>query len=345
MKALELVDYSKFEYKDVAAPEVGEDDVLIKVQAAGICGSDIHGQDGTSGRRIPPVIMGHEASGDVFAVGDQVRNVAVGDRVTFDSTIFCGECFYCRRGEINFCEGRRVFGVSADEYKQDGAFAEYVAVHARGVYSLPKAMSYEHGAMIEPLSIAVHATRITPHEPADTAIVVGSGVIGLLLVQVLRAIGFGSVIAVDIDDRKLEKARELGADHTVNTTRQELWSTVDTVTSGRGAACSFDAVGTQPAFDSAVSVVRRGGTVTVIGNLKPLVQVPLQHIVTRQIRVQGSNASAGEYPACLELARRGVIDLGALISAVAPLSEGAEWFRRLYSNEESLIKVILKPNG
>lgn len=343
MKALELVEYNHFEYTDVADPEIAEDEVLIRVRAVGICGSDVHGQDGSTGRRIPPVIMGHEAAGDVVAVGAGVKHVSVGDAVTFDSTLYCGECFYCRRGEINFCENRRVLGVSADEYRQNGALAEYVAVPERGIYRIPEGVGYEQAAMVEPLSIALHAAEITPHETGEAAVVVGAGMIGVLVVQVLRATGYGPVIAADIDDRKLERAGALGADRVVNTKTDELWPVVAELTEGRGARSAFDAVGLQASFDSAVASVRRGGTVTVIGNFAPRIEVPLQYLVTRQIRVQGSNASAGEYPACLELIRRGAVDLDALVSAVAPLSEGAAWFRRLHEGNEGLMKVILKP--
>ncbi|MFO7780785.1 MAG: zinc-binding dehydrogenase, partial [Spirochaetia bacterium] len=213
----------------------------------------------------------------------------------------------------------------------------------RGIYILPEGVSYEHAAMVEPVSIAMHAAEITPHETGDAAVVVGAGMIGLLVVQVLRATGYGPVIAADIDDRKLEKATALGADRVVNTKTAELWPVVAELTEGRGVRSAFDAVGLQASFDSAVSSVRRGGTVTVIGNFAPKIEAPLQYLVTRQIRVQGSNASSGEYPACLEMIRRGAVDLDPLVSAVAPLSEGAEWFRRLYKGDEGLMKVILKP--
>jgi L-iditol 2-dehydrogenase len=345
MKALELVAYNHFDYRDVPDPEPNEDEVLVRVRAVGICGSDVHGQDGSTGRRIPPVIMGHEAAGEIAAVGSAVTDITVGERVTFDSTLYCGECFYCRRGEINFCENRRVLGVSADEYRQNGAFAEYVAVPARGIYRLPDEVSYEQAAMVEPVSIAMHAAEITPHETGEAAVVVGAGIIGTLLVQVLRATGYGPVIAADIDNRKLETAARLGADRVVNTKTEELRPVVAELTEGRGARSAFDAVGLQASFDSAVASVRRGGTVTVIGNFSPKIEVPLQYLVTRQIRLQGSNASSGEYPACLEMIRRGTIALDPLISAVAPLSEGAEWFRRLHEGNEGLMKVILTPGG
>ncbi|MDA3951497.1 MAG: galactitol-1-phosphate 5-dehydrogenase [Spirochaeta sp.] len=345
MKGLELVEYNSFAYHDVPDPQISEDEVLIRVQAVGICGSDAHGQDGSTGRRIPPVIMGHEAAGDVISAGSRVSDITVGMRVTFDSTLFCGTCFYCRRGEVNFCEQRRVLGVSADEYRQNGAFAEYVTVPARGVYPLPEDVGYLHAAMVEPLSIAVHAAGITEHAIGDTGVVVGAGMIGLLLVQVLRASGYGQVIAVDIDDRKLQLAAALGATRTVNSTTTDLGTVVAEETENRGVRNAFDAVGIQASFDSAIRSVRRGGTVTVIGNFAPSVEMPLQYLVTRQIRIQGSNASAGEYPACLELIRSGAVTLDPLISAVAPLSEGADWFRRLYKNTEGLIKVILVPDA
>ncbi|MFP4151255.1 MAG: zinc-dependent alcohol dehydrogenase [Alkalispirochaeta sp.] len=345
MRALELVAYNEFKYHDVPAPVPGSDDVLIRVHAVGICGSDVHGQDGSTGRRIPPVIMGHEAAGEVVAVGDAVTGLTPGMRVTFDSTLYCGECFYCRRGEINFCENRRVLGVSCDEYRQHGAFAEYVVVPARGVYPLPDDVGYRYGAMVEPLSIAVHASEITPHTLGDSAVVVGAGIIGLLLIQVLRAGGYGEIVSVDVDPRKLEHAVAMGATRTVRAGTEDLAETVAAVSDGRGVRNAFDAVGIQQTVDNCIRSVRRGGQVTIIGNFAAEVTVPLQYLVTRQITVKGSNASAGEYPACLELIRSGAIELDGLISAVAPLSEGAEWFRRLYRNDEGLLKVILVPDA
>src|SRR5262245_15498446 len=134
MKALLLKEYKQLEVVDLPKPEIGPQDLLVAVQACGICGSDMHGYDGSSGRRIPPLVMGHEASGVVAEVGASVRNFAVGDRVTFDSMVSCGECHFCRRGEINLCDNRRVLGVSCGEYRRDGAFAEYVAVPERIAY-------------------------------------------------------------------------------------------------------------------------------------------------------------------------------------------------------------------
>ena len=137
MKALVLHEYNCFEYKDVQEPEIGPDEVLIEVKACGICGSDVHGMDGSTGRRKPPIIMGHEAAGVIAGVGKQVENWSEGDRVTFDSTIYCEECHFCRKGLINLCDNRRVLGVSCDDYRQQGAFAEYVSVPQHILYRLP----------------------------------------------------------------------------------------------------------------------------------------------------------------------------------------------------------------
>src|SRR6202020_1921440 len=143
MKALLLTEYMHFELTDVAEPTIGPQDVLIRVRSCGICGSDVHGLDGSTGRRIPPLVMGHEAAGEVAATGANAGDLRLGDRVTFDSTIYCGHCFYCGRGEVNLCDNRQVMGVSPGPYRRHGAFAEYVAVTRRIVYRLPESLSYE----------------------------------------------------------------------------------------------------------------------------------------------------------------------------------------------------------
>src|SRR5215210_6206543 len=139
MKALLLSEYSKLAVAYMPAPAIAEDEVLVRVRACGICGSDIHGFDGSTGRRIPPLVMGHEAAGEIQTVGAAVKDFRPGDRVTFDSTVSCGRCIYCERGQINLCDNRTVLGVSCGDYRRHGAFAEYVAVPARILYHLPAA--------------------------------------------------------------------------------------------------------------------------------------------------------------------------------------------------------------
>ncbi|MFN2231860.1 MAG: alcohol dehydrogenase catalytic domain-containing protein, partial [Anaerolineae bacterium] len=172
MKALLLQAYNDFIYTDVAEPAIGPEEVLVEVRACGICGSDVHGMDGSSGRRIPPIIMGHEAAGVIVETGPEVTGWQVGDRVTFDSTVYCGKCYFCRRGEINLCDNRRVLGVSCDEYRRHGAFAEYVAIPQHILYRLPEGLAFEQAAMVEALSIAFHAVGRRSVTLDETAVVV-----------------------------------------------------------------------------------------------------------------------------------------------------------------------------
>lgn len=344
MKALELIEYEKFEYKDIEVPEIKPNEVLIRVAACGICGSDVHGMDGSSGRRIPPIVMGHEAAGTVSEVGSTAgEQWKVGDRVTFDSTVYCGECWHCRRGEVNLCDDRMVLGVSCDDYRRYGAFAEYVAVPSHILYRLPDNITFEQAAMVEAVSVAVHAVERTPVHLGDSAVVFGGGMIGLLCLQTLKAAGCGFAAVVDLDAGKLETAKKLGADLCVNPSERDAPEAIREATGGRGADIAMEAVGIAPTMQGAIASLRKGGSCTLVGNLAKTVEMPLQEVVTRQISLIGTCASAGEYPACLDLIARGVIDVDCLISEVKPLDQGAEWFARLHKGAEGLTKVILKP--
>ena len=328
---------------DMAVPAIGSQDVLIRVRSCGICVSDVHGIDGSTGRRIPPIVMGHEAAGVIAEVGRDVTDWKAGDRVTFDSTISCGECAYCRAGDINLCDNRQVLGVSCGDYRRHGAFAEYVAVPSRILYRLPESLSFDHAAMIEAVSVAVHAVHLTPLTPGDTAVVVGCGMIGQLTIQAAKAAGFASVIGIDVDDARLAVAQSAGADAVLNSRSCDVPADIRARTNGRGADAVLEAVGMTAPIQTAISSVRKGGTVTLIGNFSGQIDLPLQQVVTRQIRLQGSCASAGEYPKCIELMASRQIRVDDLISAYAPLEDAANWFDRLYRHEPNLMKVIVRP--
>lgn len=343
MKALNLVAYNRLEFSDVPEPEVGDEDVLVRVRASGICGSDVHGLSGGSGRRLPPIVMGHEAAGMIERVGPEVAGWQAGDRVTFDSTIYCGTCAFCREGLFNLCDRRRVFGVSCSDYRQAGAFAEYVAVPQRVLHRLPEAVSYVQGALVEPLAIAAHAIAQTRVSRDTEVVVIGSGVIGLLIIQLLHAQGCAEIIAVDVDSFRLDKAREVGAHWTLQSDRVDVVTEVRRLTSRQGADVSFEAVGIPTTVRLATDVLRKGGAAVLVGNVAPTVEIGLQTIVTRQLKVVGSAASCGEYPSCLDMIAAGRINVDSIVSEVRPLSEGAEWFARLSSGQERLVKVILEP--
>ena len=342
MKALILTEPGHLEYGDVPIVEPSDDEVLIEVRACGICGSDVHGMDGSTGRRRPPLVMGHEATGVVAKLGAGVSGWAEGERITFDSTVSCGRCQFCLQDQVNLCDDRRVLGVSCEEYRRDGAFAEYIAVPARILFRLPDGVSFERAAMLEPLSVAVHAVRRTGVSPEDTAVVVGTGMVGLLVVQALRAYGCERVIGVDIDPSRLALAERFGAE-TICGDAEAVAEAVFERTGGVGADLAIEVVGISASIQTAISSVRKGGRVGLVGNLSPLVGLPLQAAVTRELTFYGSCASAGEYPECIELLSSGRVDVDPLISAVASLAEGVEWFQRLRSGTSGLMKVILEP--
>lgn len=345
MKALLLTEPRKLQVAELPQPEIGPRDLLVSVRACGICGSDVHGFDGSSGRRIAPLVMGHEASGVVVALGEQVTRFGVGDRVTFDSTVSCGDCPSCRSGSINLCENRQVLGVSCQEFRRQGAFAELVAVPQNIAYRIPDSLSFERAAMIEAVSIAVHATNRTPRSLGGSVVVVGSGMIGLLCIQTLRLAGFAKIIAVDLEDEKLELARELGATHTINARHVEPVAQIHQWTGGRGADAAMEVVGANKPVQTCFEAVRRGGSVTLVGNLTPRVELPLQIVVTRELSVYGSCASNGEIPQCIELLASGAIRVDPLITARATLEEAVDWFDRLYAGEKGAMKVIVRPTA
>lgn len=345
MKALLLKEYKQLELADVPQPECGPRDVLIRVHACGICGSDIHGYDGSTGRRIPPLIMGHEAAGVIEQVGTEVSRFTPGQRVTFDSTVSCGTCHFCRRGEINLCDNRRVLGVSCGEYRQHGAFAELVAVPENIIYPLPDDLPFEHAALIEAVSIAVHAVNITNFSLGDTVAVVGSGMIGLLTIQAAKLRGAGLVIATDLEDSRLQVAKQLGADITLNAKNVSVVEEIQKLTEGRGADAALEVVGHQQTVQDAIAAVRKGGHVTLVGNLSPTIEFPLQSVVTREITVQGSCASQGEYPECIRLLSSGAIKVDPLITARSTLADGAEWFQKLYDGVPGAMKVVVCPQN
>jgi L-iditol 2-dehydrogenase len=343
LKALVLKEYGRLVVEEVERPQTAPDEVLVRVRACGICGSDVHGLDGSTGRRIPPLIMGHEAAGEIAGVGGAVQGWEPGDRVTFDSTVYCGRCWHCLRGEVNLCDERRVLGVSCAEFRRDGAFAEFVAVPARILYRLPGNLSFEKAAMVEAVSVAVHAVKRTLLPANASVAVLGAGMIGLLVVQVLRAYGCGRVIAIDLDADRLQLALRLGATDGVRAGSGDIAGEVRRLCDGRGADAVFEVVGLASTVASSIECARKGGSVTLVGNAEPQVALPLQAVVTRQITLIGSCASAGEYPECLELIASGRVNVTDFMSAAAPLEEGARWFERIRSREKGLMKVLLRP--
>ncbi len=333
MKVLELTAPSQFAITERPKPAPGPDEVLIRVACCGICGSDVHGMDNSSGRRIPPMVMGHEASGLIEEIGTKVTGWEVGQRVSFDSMVYCGECGHCQRGETNLCDERQVMGVSCEEFKRDGAFAEWVVVPARILEKIPEGLSFEEAAFTEPLAVALHAVRLVKVKPGERALVVGAGLIGLLVIQALKRAGCGEIVAVDLDQGRLDLARQLGANATFFPDQN----------CGGDFDLAMEVVGAAPTLEKAVKSVRKGGRVGLVGNVVSSVPLPLQWVVTREISLLGSCAAAGECGEALAAIASGEILVKPLISAIAPLEEGADFFQRSREGKEGLLKVLLTP--
>src|SRR5450759_647467 len=342
MKALVLEEYNRFVYKDVIKPVADDNEVLVEIKAVGICGSDVHGMDGSTGRRIPPIIMGHEASGVIIETGKNVTGWKTGDRVTFDSTIYRLDDWYTRNGHYNLSDNRMVLGVSCKDFRRDGAFAQFVTIPSHILYQLPDNVSFEQAAMVEPVAVALHAINLSGAKINDTVAVFGSGMIGLFIIQLLKQAGC-NVIAVDMLQEKLEMAKNAGASVILNSQTDDIPGEIRKHTQNRGADFAFEAVGITPTIKSAIESLRKGATLVLVGNLSPSIEFPLQKVVTQEITVKGSCAINGEYPAVLDLISKGKINVDSMISAVVPLSEGAVYFDKLYKKEKGLFKVILKP--
>jgi 2-desacetyl-2-hydroxyethyl bacteriochlorophyllide A dehydrogenase len=343
MKALVLEEYNKLIYKDVPDPIIKDGDVLVKVKACGICGSDVHGLDGSTGRRIPPLIMGHEASGVIVTKGKNVKGWEAGDRVTFDSTVYPLDDWYTLEGMYNLSDNREVLGVSPGTFKRDGAFAEYIAVPAHILYKIPSNVTFEQAAMVEAVAVALHSVNISRIRPGDKCVVVGAGMIGIFILKLLKISGALNIIAIDNNPKRLELASGAGADHTFSSTETDLVKKISALTNNRGADISFEAVGKGESVNTAIDVIRKGGKAVLVGNISPTVDFPLQKVVTRELTILGSCAIRGEYETVLSLLETGKISVDDQISAVVPLAEGAEWFEKLYKKAESLNKIILVP--
>jgi L-iditol 2-dehydrogenase len=343
MKALVLEEYNKLVYKDVPDPEIQADEVLVAVKACGICGSDIHGMDGSTGRRIPPMIMGHEASGVIEKTGSEVKKWQQGDRVTFDSTIYAHDDWFTLEGMYNLSDNRQVLGVSPGTYKRDGAFAEYISIPQHILYKIPDSVTFEQAAMVEAVAVALHSINISGIKTGDKCVVVGTGMIGIFILKLLKISGASKILAVDIDPRRLDQAERAGADHIFLSDEEGLDEKIKELTSGRGADISFEAVGKSETVNIAIDLLRKGGRSVLVGNVTPIVDFPLQKVVTRELKVLGSCAIRGEYEVVLNLLETGKIKVDDQISAVAPLSDGAKWFNTLYRKEQDLNKVILVP--
>ncbi len=327
MKSLLYTAPWHMEVREAPLPEPVADEVLVSVKAVGICGSDVHGYTGSTGRRTPPMIMGHEFSGTVAALGRNVKGVEEEDEVIV-SPLFP----YDGIGQ------RQVLGVNTQ-----GAYADVVRVHKSMLYPKPEGMTWHQAAMCEPLSIAMHALSRTPLELMDTVVVVGAGTIGLLAMLCARLGGAGTIVVTDMSEHRLEVARRVGADVTVNVKEEDPVAKVMDMTQQMGADVAIEAVGLSQSVQQAHSMVKVGGHVTWIGNSDLMIDVNMQEVVTREITIAGTYGFSDEFERVIQSIGSGLIAVAPLIEQVSPLAEGPAIIQGLANGELDLIKVILEP--
>jgi L-iditol 2-dehydrogenase len=276
-------------------------------------------------------------------VGKNVGDFEKGDRVCFDSTVYCNTCDACRQGLFNRCVERQVLGVSVPAFKRHGAFAEYVAVPSWIVSKIPDLLSFVDASLLEPASIGTHAANRAPIESGDTILVIGAGTIGLFILQGCKLRGAARAIVADINEFRLGIAKELGADVLINPLKSNLREAVMKETHKKGVDVALEAVGYAKTFANAVSATKTGGHIVAVGNLEKTAEFDLQQLVAREHTFIGSYASSGEFRDCIELFASGQINVELLISDVLPLAEGPRAFDRLLRAEENLLKIVLEP--
>jgi len=281
--------------------------------------------------------LGHELAGEVISIGPKVNSVAVGDRVTVEPVIACGLCPPCSRGEYGYCDNLSF------HYRQgQGAMADFFVADQRYVYKLPDHLSYEAGALIEPLAVAVHAVRRAKIGLGDNVAIIGAGPIGLLVTAVCKAAGAQEVIVTDIADAHLTKALLMGATRTLNSRKESIVDVVRQGTGGRGIGKSFECVGTEQTFEQSMRCLCKGGIATIVGIFEqPVIQIPATIFVSQEITVQGSQGYCWDFETALGLT--GVIDLGALISHVFALADVDKALKTALNPDENPVKIVLKP--
>lgn len=334
-----------FAVRDLPCPQPGTGEALIKIEVCLICGSDLHTQ---SGRRRAPIIMGHEFAGKVVSVGRGEDAQLIGKRVTADSTLYCGECPQCRKGQVNICREKRIFGVHCDAFKLDGAFSQYLVVPIRLLHLLPDNVTFTQGAFVEPLAVALNAVEQAKSVDGSRVAVFGCGNIGALVCLHLARFRPAKLIAIDVDPAKLALAKDFGATTAINPQGMDEQQVIDAIfaeTGREGLDYAFEAVGRVETVRPAVLSLAPGGTIVAIGNTTPAINVPWQHMVANNKHMRAATAICGQYPACVALLGSGKLDVLRMLGACWSLEEAADKFADHAAGKLGLFKVAILPNG
>ena len=330
MRALVYTGAFQIGVQQVSDPEPLPREVLVQIDSVGICGSDVHGYTGTTGRRLPPLIMGHEASG---RIAKSSNGFDVGEEVCFDSTIGCNACPECASGRVNRCSERTVFGVSTPRFRRDGAMADFICVPAHVLRRIPKGVPLSTAALFEPLSVGLHATRRGGNAQNAEVLIIGAGMIGLSILLSVRLQKPKEIVVIEPHKYRKTMALQLGADQVFDP--EEHAGAIE-------ADITFEAVGAASTVAKAIHHTKAGGRIVIVGNTAQHPPVDVQRIVAKELILTGTYANAGEYDEIIDLVSQKKLDPSPLISATLPLEDGPEAFARLHQQAEpEWIKVLL----
>ncbi len=329
------------EFKDVEPPQIKPDEIFVEVKAAGICGTDLHILHDKS-HYVPPVTLGHEYSGVIIEIGNEVKDFEIGDKVTSPATINCGICHFCRIGATNRCidPNKRVLGVA----RADGAFTRYITLPAKIAHKLPKDIPFEEAALAEPAACAVHATEMVPVNIGNSVAILGPGTMGLLILQLAKLAGATQTIVTGItaDQERLKIAKELGADLTINVEEEDPIKTIKELTNDLGADIVFECSGASAAQKQAFDIVRRRGKIGLVGLTGREININLDKIVEGELEVKGSWGTLWtSWKLAIKLISLGRLQVRPLISETLPLEQWERGFQLMESKEA--IKVLLVP--
>lgn len=341
MKALVWQGPREMTVEDAPVAAVQADEVMIRVAYCGICGSELSGYLGHNALRIPPLIMGHEFSGEIVALGARAQadnpELEVGAKVTADPMVFDGTCRYCEQGLNHLCANRSLVGAH-----RPGAFAEYVTIPSRMVFVLPPAMDLRTGALSEPTACGVRIAELAGRVEGSSALIVGAGAIGLLALQVLKHRGAAPVYVSDTNTQRLSQAAELGG-VALNPHEVSVVERVAEATGGQGVAFAVDAVGLAVTRAQCISAVERGGKVLLSGLHEETSAMPVADIIRKELTAQGTYCyTPRDFSEAIRLLDQGVVTLGSWV-VEAPLSDGQDWFERLVGDLGQVAKVLLTP--
>lgn len=339
MKALVYEGVKQLRVVDVPKPLPKEGEALVKIKACGICGSDIHGYMGITGRRIAPMIMGHEFAGEIEALGSGTsEGFRPGDRVTVQPVHFCGRCENCRNGYTNLCTDKHFLGI----LNVDGAFQEYLCVPEKLLYELPNNISFEEGALIEALAVSYCGVKKAGSLTGKQILIVGGGTIGQLALIVAKAQNPQTIIMSDLSDARLSIAKNLGADYVINPKDEDFREKIKKALGGSLVDVSIEAVGAAPTVAQAMSALKPRGTCVWIGNSVRMIELDMQAVVTQELKVFGTYIyTHNDFGETIKFMEENNLDLRQLISARIPISKAPKLFRSLTTETEKYLKVLV----